>query len=341
MLKKKRGFTLVELLVVIAIIGILIGLLLPAVQAVRQAARRTQCTNNLKQWSLAALGYEGVFGALPGSRFSGPLDTPAYTQDTGWMVSLLPYVEEQNLYDQFELRTYTFAVTNAPVTDFRIKINTCPSAEEPSELFDISEFYGGPAVQGAIALTGDYAGNGGYLQPFTTPVVSSAKKQGAVPLYIRGITPPKTTLASIRDGQSNTFYMWDSAGAEWYWLQNRRVEIGSWDVWMANYTPDLLVDENSGLAYPSTPESKAYFCGWAGVNSFQARLWDDDGLVFGPGGTKVVNVTNSFRSPFSFHPDVVMAAYADGSVRTVQESIQARVFFEQCSRFGGESTSAQ
>jgi prepilin-type N-terminal cleavage/methylation domain-containing protein/prepilin-type processing-associated H-X9-DG protein len=100
---KRRGFTLIELLVVIAIIGILIALLLPAVQKVREAANRTKCANNLKQIALACHNYHDTYNSLPpGSNDldPGPPDPPNYHLYWSWMASILPYVEQQNLYKQ-------------------------------------------------------------------------------------------------------------------------------------------------------------------------------------------------------------------------------------------------
>ena len=98
-----RGFTLVELLVVIAIIGILIGMLLPAVQSVREAARRTQCMNNIRQLSLAALNFESAHMHFP----SGVLDDDDDLRDAlrvGW-IDLLPHIEQGNLYQQYDLNS--------------------------------------------------------------------------------------------------------------------------------------------------------------------------------------------------------------------------------------------
>ncbi len=97
---KWGGFTLVELLVVITIIGILISLLLPAVQAAREAARRLQCSNNLKQIGLALLNYENTHGVLPPGGMMSPTNG-AY--GSSWIVRILPYIEQQNIYNQLDL----------------------------------------------------------------------------------------------------------------------------------------------------------------------------------------------------------------------------------------------
>ena len=93
---RRGGFTLVELLVVIAIIGVLIALLLPAVQQARESARRTQCVNNLKQVGLAVHNFHDTFGELPPSRIQ--------YEYLGWSAVLLPFMEQTNLYDQLDLK---------------------------------------------------------------------------------------------------------------------------------------------------------------------------------------------------------------------------------------------
>jgi prepilin-type N-terminal cleavage/methylation domain-containing protein len=108
MQSRRRGFTLIELLVVIAIIAILIGLLLPAVQKVREAAARAQCQNNLKQISLGAHNFESSYGYLPAGLYGAPPGTDYGTGDFwqyqyfGTFVPLLPYIEQDNLYRQNE-----------------------------------------------------------------------------------------------------------------------------------------------------------------------------------------------------------------------------------------------
>src|SRR5579871_5568014 len=98
--KRRPGFTLIELLVVIAIIAILIALLVPAVQKVREAAARTQCNNNLKQWALAMHGYHDTFKQFPPGERSGPRQT--------WVMYLWPFIEQANLSRQINLKTQDF-----------------------------------------------------------------------------------------------------------------------------------------------------------------------------------------------------------------------------------------
>src|SRR5213082_2396057 len=128
----KRAFPLVELLVVIAIIGVLVALLLPAVQSAREAARRTQCSNNLKQLALAMTQYADTYkGAFPVAEYSWGWGT--------WLVGLLPYVEQKALYDNYkgfgginasggiDTNLVYSANANLPVTTVKIQAYTCPS----------------------------------------------------------------------------------------------------------------------------------------------------------------------------------------------------------------------
>ena len=120
---RRRGFTLIELLVVIAIIGILIGLLLPAVQKVREAANRVRCANNLKQIALAVHGYHDTHGAMPVN--SG---TSLALADTNWswLARILPHIEQDALYRQANIPTNTLAASSAQI-EVQIKTYLCPS----------------------------------------------------------------------------------------------------------------------------------------------------------------------------------------------------------------------
>ena len=125
----KRAFTLVELLVVIAIIGILVALLLPAVQAVREAARRMQCANNLTQIIIATHNYEMAHGVYPPGTIEkkGPIANLPKGYHHGWAIRLLPYIEQKNTYANVDFKLGVYHAKNAPVRMNPIRVFHCPS----------------------------------------------------------------------------------------------------------------------------------------------------------------------------------------------------------------------
>ncbi len=128
-LPKRRGFTLIELLVVIAIIGVLIALLLPAVQAAREAARRAQCTNNLKQMGLAAQNYHDTNGCFPGNSYSGQFYNPPnkYYENFSCFVRMLPYFEQMPMYNATNFNLTSSNVENITISGVQVASLLCPS----------------------------------------------------------------------------------------------------------------------------------------------------------------------------------------------------------------------
>lgn len=128
--RRARGFTLVELLVVIAIIGVLVALLLPAVQAAREAARRTSCLNNVTQLNLALHSFEFHFETLPAGVIDseGPIRNEPKGQHVSWIVQILPYMEHTMLAKKFDIAAGVYAEVNAPVRAANISVLNCPSS---------------------------------------------------------------------------------------------------------------------------------------------------------------------------------------------------------------------
>src|SRR5262249_50598736 len=164
------GFTLVELLVVIAIIGILIALLLPAVQQARETARRIQCVNHLKQIALAAHGYTDQHGLLPPSGVVaektasyGSTQYPVFDQQSGkmfsWAVLLLPFLEETNLYNQFDQTRTALDQPNEP-QETSVPVYLCPSDNARGRFYSDSK-----ATHGKRFAKGNYAA---YRSPMHT-----------------------------------------------------------------------------------------------------------------------------------------------------------------------------
>jgi prepilin-type N-terminal cleavage/methylation domain-containing protein/prepilin-type processing-associated H-X9-DG protein len=178
--RARPGFTLIELLVVIAIIAILVGLLLPAVQKIREAANRMKCTSHLKQIGLAFHNYHDTTGFLPtaGSYDSG--NPPTDRRDWGWTYEILPFIEQDNLYRE---------PNNLKIRQTPIVIYHCPSRRAPA-------VYNGNAKS-------DYAGNGGTRVATDGRDGAVCRSVGSNNSYPAGTT----TLAQIEDGLSNTIFV--------------------------------------------------------------------------------------------------------------------------------------
>lgn len=191
--RNRNAFTLVELLVVIAIIGILIGMLLPAVQSVREAARRAVCSNHLKQMALAIHNYESAFehfpdGGLnwysPRAKKDGGIQM-APNQTWGWMYQLLPHLEENNLYQ---------IADDAEVMRTPVDTYFCPSRR-------------GMTVLGKVRAMNDYAGNGGLENPGTGGW-SNGQYGGVI---VRSGSVDPRAFRDITDGTSNTIMIGEKA----------------------------------------------------------------------------------------------------------------------------------
>jgi prepilin-type N-terminal cleavage/methylation domain-containing protein/prepilin-type processing-associated H-X9-DG protein len=320
MSRSKRGFTLVELLVVIAIIGVLVALLLPAVQAAREAARRSQCSNNLKQLGIAVQNYADVHkSALPASGYSCCWGT--------WLVGLLPYIEQKNLFDQYK---YFGAVQNQAgnavsqtdtstrygggdnlkfVTKNQISAYTCPS----------DSITANPSIISGVTFHNYVANNGNTTVART--VTFGKKLDGKDNIY-RGApfvwvtswnsNPQVVRLADISDGLSNTLAFSET-------VQGRDGDLRGFAWWHSGAHFETYLAPNS--TQPDILEAIGY-CKAQNISNPPCD---------GPTTSNPQHIAARSR-----HPNGVQATMCDGSVRFVSQSVNLDVWRAAGSAAGRE-----
>lgn len=312
----RRGFTLLELLIVIAIISILAALLLPAVQAAREAGRRMSCANNLKNLGLASHQYHENHRTFPPGAV-GPL-TPLFPQYAGLKqhglgTYLLPYLEQQPLASQYRWDVSWFDPPNQPVVTRQLEIWQCPSAQADRSMDGLLLTVTPPPQQPFVgtAACGDYAGMGvvdaglaekGLIDPSNGPRDERGHYEGIFPVNAM------RRIADILDGTSHTILIAECAGRPQKWQGRRQAA----NVWLSGGP-------------------------WSSRNLLWCRGAAPDGTTFF--GTCAINCTND-REVYSFHPQGANAVFADGSVHFLSASTDIRVFASLVTRAGGEVVSA-
>jgi prepilin-type N-terminal cleavage/methylation domain-containing protein len=351
-----RGFTLVELLVVIAIIGVLVALLLPAVQAAREAARRSTCTNNLKQAALGCLNYESTKGALP----SGTLNMGGAGPDnsgTGWQVLILPYMEQTGLSSQVLAKIKSEEAAGRIYGAYEIMVElgntvnlyTCPSDDDP---YDRSS-----GVFGAQIKAATYAGvMGSYASRKNISGACAESTRGRGPDECAGTSNNTdyngpvnfdglltqdfpVEVRMVEDGLSNAMMI----GERWYLL--RGWAVGSY--W--NNNPDAPPRAPAG-AKPKGPTGGSAVSGCKNVNrSFPinanvATVGYSHAHIAGV-SRPIVDVVSPKSMPYndanwgSAHPSGAHFAYGDGSVHFLQEALDIDTMLNLASRNDGGSVS--
>jgi prepilin-type N-terminal cleavage/methylation domain-containing protein/prepilin-type processing-associated H-X9-DG protein len=310
---RQPGFTLIELLVVIAIIAVLLGLLMPAVQKVREAASRMKCANNLKQLSLALRMHESAKGTFPPAYVNkGPYLNSGYSNTVGWAPFILPYIEQQPLYDLYNFNFPEYAPENQAVVAQPLPLFWCPSVPEQDRYMNLGPF----ASFGTKCACGDYTitlgVDSGLAQlGWVDTVVDyrGALTNMSKPVLTVSPTRKGTRLADIKDGTSNTILLTEDAGRPQLWLgaqavSGQLITGGCWD----HYKGSILL-----------------------------RGSTSDGT--GQLGHCALNCTND-REVYAFHPGGATAVFADGHVQFLNASIDIRIMARLITRAGGEIVSA-
>jgi prepilin-type N-terminal cleavage/methylation domain-containing protein/prepilin-type processing-associated H-X9-DG protein len=329
--KDRRGFTLIELLVVIAIIAILIGLLLPAVQKVREAAARMQCSNNLKQMGLALHNFESTYSFFPGGGgdwiegVSYKADFTPYTNDlqtAGWMYQILPYMEQDAL---FKLRSLTgnpsgtdrrflptppwepgsFQSTEwhdlepGPNRKVPLKLLYCPS-RRTAQLYrngaglltNLSDY--AAATPGRVPLSPDENPDWYYWG-------DGGRFNGVITRSIEGNRRigQRVGIVQISDGSSNTILVGEKhVPSNWYGGQYWHDDVGP----MSGWDPDTVRSTVNRPAYYPNPTQDTQLSDWSDA------AWNA-GFTFG-----------------SAHPAGINVVFGDGSVRMIKYSVRDEVF---------------
>jgi prepilin-type N-terminal cleavage/methylation domain-containing protein len=315
---RRRGFTLIELLVVIAIIAILIGLLLPAVQKVREAAARMACSNNLHQLGLALHNYHDPNQGLPGNVRPDSVSTVRVR----WLTYLLPYLEQDNLRRNVNLNINWHQPANLPVFGSRLKVVECPSSPS-SQILD-----GAPDTLPAwtpIVANGDYSGFYGVDPQLVTLGLVDASSgrvdNGAIS------KTAKLNFGSFTDGLSNTLHLTESAGRPNIYRNGKYIQTANGN--------DRI--NGGGWCRPASE-----------LNVLRGS--SPDGTIFP--GPRAINATNgeilgTYPHPYynvdgtgqiyGFHSAGVNALLGDGSVRFLNQNIDIRVVAALVTRNGGET----
>jgi prepilin-type N-terminal cleavage/methylation domain-containing protein len=328
----RPGFTLVELLVVIAIIGVLVSLLLPAVQAAREAARRSQCQNNLKQLGIALHNYHDTFKALPRGVTWGrpdpanPASPAQLAYNHTWITSILPFVEQKPLYDSIN---HNAPAWGQPHVSMQLNVLTCPSDGE----------FTAPQAHN-LGIT-NYAGSEGYHW-WDDAIIGAWPPWDAM-----GFTNPygdyngpfavnkNRTFANFKDGTSQTIMVGEKNSTGYKGAHGVGPDIRSW---MGTGIPRIATGEavfsaafvgTAGFGRPGTTSDDPVSYQNPDGNGILAETWFRAGPhAFNPTYITAWGVNSEWAGPGSVHAgDVVGYTFGDGSVKFIPDTVDYKTFF--------------
>ncbi len=331
-LRRRRGFTLIELLVVIAIIGMLIALLLPAVQAAREAGRRIQCTNNLKQLGLGLHNYEGVVGALPPQLILGGSGN-SVTWYGGWSVHgrLLPFLEQGTMFNAINFGIDYESPPNLTVTGMTISVFLCPSEVRPQA--EIGPFGSLAGVTNYGFCMGDWFVWGGFggQENRSAFAVNRSRR-----------------FADFRDGLSNTVVASEGKTFQGY----TRDCGGLANISDPNFIPLpsanylAVAPEYNGCSFRPKQGHTVWADGHVHQSGFTTAWPPNKSTRGGPSGNEDIDIngqrekkggpTFAAVTARSYHPGGVNALMGDGSVRFVKSTVDGTTWRSLGSIQGGE-----
>jgi prepilin-type N-terminal cleavage/methylation domain-containing protein/prepilin-type processing-associated H-X9-DG protein len=304
--RRRPGFTLIELLVVIAIIGVLIALLLPAVQAAREAARRAQCVNNLKQLALAAQNYHDTVGCFPGGSYSQFQQPRRYPENFSCFVRMMPFTEQAPLYNSVNFAFTSAAPDNLTIAGVGLSVLFCPSDSSKDPVQIIPDQVGTAQSPGSsfnnvfplppgnwLQQFSSYAGNAGIYDPgYNTSFGPTEFNEFNGVIY----NDSSIKIADIADGTSNTFIFGEHSHLKL--LQNDWKFGNSDNSWNSGRWYDTLF----GTLYPLNAPAPAITNG-------------PTPGIFGKGNYYYPCIATSL------HPGGCNFAMCDGSVRFIKDSV--------------------
>jgi prepilin-type N-terminal cleavage/methylation domain-containing protein/prepilin-type processing-associated H-X9-DG protein len=315
----RRGFTLIELLVVIAIIAVLAALILPAVQTAREAARRAQCANNLKQMALAVHNFHDSKKHLPSSIRPAATGTVRF----GSLTQLLPFLDKKVQWDQYDGSVNWSHANNLPVTSQRVNVFECPSSTKHGVLDgnpDVTPF-------AAIVATSDYGSSIGVDSRL--PSVVSTVKAG------KGMMPknqtPQPTFSEVTDGLSSTILFIESAGRPYAYRRGPRIVND--DPTVARVQGGGWSRAASDILFAGSSKDGSVIPGTVAINSTNG---DDIAASAYPHPTYGTEGTSQ---PFGFHLTGINVAFGDGSVKFIDEGVDITVFAALITRANAEQVS--